>query len=116
MAGRIKKAILHTQGMFEEMKGDKDYPLWKEIAELMNGEEVLVIRSAFKAEEYVFLGLVNKEKNKEVFYKAEQDRVVGMYIHDREEFDRAWDSGNYEPDGVMCIEEKFVKIINKAEI
>lgn len=116
MAESIKKAILHTHGMFDHMKGDVDYPLWKEVAELMDGEEALVIRSAFEPKEYVFLELVNKEKNKEVFYKAEQDRVVGMYIHDREGFDRAWDSGNYEYDGVMCIDEKFVKIINKAEI
>lgn len=116
MDKHVKKAILHTQGMFDNMKGDADYPLWKEIAELMNGEEALVIRSAFKAEEYVFLSLVNEEKNKEVFYKAEQDRVVGMYINDREGFDRTWDSGNYEPDGVMCIEEKFVEIIDEADI
>lgn len=116
MAGSIKKAILHTQGMFDNMKGDKDYPLWKEVAELMDGEEALVIRSAFEPKEYVFLELVNKEKNKEVFYKAEQDRIVGMYIDDRERFDKDWDSGNYEPDGVMRIEQKFVELIDKAEI
>lgn len=116
MAGSIKKAILHTQGMFDDMKGDADYPLWKEVAELMDGEEALVFRSAFEPKEYAFLELINKEKNKEVFYKAEQDRIVGMYIDDREGFDKVWDSGNYEPDGVMYIEQKFVELIDKADI
>ena len=106
-------AILHTIGMFDDMEKDSDYHTWKEIEEIMDGEKAIVVPSEI-SNDYVFIGLLDNDKNKKIFYRKEQDSVIGMYINDREEFDRVWHSGKYDPDGALYIKQKYVEIINKS--
>lgn len=106
-------AILHTIGMFDDMEKDSDYHTWKEIEEIMDGEKAIVVPSGI-SNEYVFIGLLDNDKNKEIFYRKEQDSVIGMYINDRQEFDRAWHSGEYDPDGALYIKQKYVEMINES--
>ena len=90
--------------MFDDANArDRDYSLWQKIAEYMNGEIALVIESKACDGEYVFLGLKDENKNKELHYMMEQDSMIGVYIDDREGFDNAWDSGEYEPDGCFFL-------------
>jgi len=91
--------------MFDNMDHeDSDYPLWQRIAEYMHGETALVVESGAVDGCYVFLGLKDAAKNKELFYMMEQDNMTGVYIDDREEFDRDWDSGEYEHEGCFYLE------------
>ena len=41
----------------------------------------------------------------------EQDPMMGCYIDQREQFDLDYDSGNYCPDGVWCLEKDWVEIV-----
>lgn len=105
----IIEAKLNTLHMFEnEDKEDADYPLWKKIAEYMDGEQALVMKSSLGDGNYVFLGLKDKAKDKELHYMMEQDGMMGTYIDDREEFDKDWESGEYSPDGVFYIEPQYL--------
>lgn len=105
----IREAKLNTLHMYDNHdKNDKDYPLWQKIAEYMNGETALVIESSAIDGQYVFLGLTDAEKNKELFYMFEQDSMMGVFIDDREGFDKAWDNEQYEPDACFYIEAKFL--------
>lgn len=106
----IKEVILHTKDMFKGYDpAETDYQLWCEIAEFMDGEKALVIESYAENGKYVFLGLADKEKNQKLSYKMEQDSMMGIYINDREGFDRAWDAGEYERDESFYLEEEFLK-------
>lgn len=107
----IREAKLNTLHMYDNYdKKDKDYPLWKKIAEYMNGEIAFVLEKGFdnKKEEYLFLGLKDCEKNKELHYMMEQDSMIGCFINDRKGFDNAWDNENYEPDTCFYIEAKYL--------
>lgn len=107
----IREAKLNTLHMYDNYdKKDKDYPLWKKIAEYMNGEIAFVLEKGFdnKKEEYLFLGLKDCEKNKELHYMMEQDGMTGIFIDDREGFDQAWDNEQYEPDVCYYIESKYL--------
>lgn len=101
------KVILHAERMLEGHNSREDnYDLWKTIYELMNGETALVFRSAAEKDKYVFCGLTDNEKNKELFYLIEQDSMIGRYIEDRKSFDEAWESGEYELDGIILLDSK----------
>lgn len=105
----IRKVKLNTLDMFKnEDTIDCDYELWQKIAEFMNGETALVIESSAIDGQYVFLGLTDADKNKELFYMMEQDSMTGVFIDDREEFDKAWDSEEYEPDGCFYLEPQYL--------
>lgn len=105
----IREAKLNTLDMFKNYDTrDCDYELWQNIAEFMNGETALVIESSAVDGQYVFLGLTDVEKNKELFYMFEQDSMMGVFIDDREGFDKAWDNEQYEPDACFYIEAKFL--------
>lgn len=107
----IREAKLNTLHMYDNHdKNDKDYPLWQKIAEYMNGEIAFVLEKSFdnKKEEYLFLGLKVCEKNKELHYMMEQDSMTGVFIDDREGFDKAWDNEQYEPDTRFYIEAEFL--------
>ena len=104
----MKEVILKTAGMFDEYDPqDKDYELWKSISEHMDGEAALVMESAAKDGKYVFLGLTDREKDKELFYMIEQDSMIGRYIGGRELFEAEWEKGDYEPEGCICLEKKY---------
>lgn len=105
----IREVKLNTLDMFKnEDTRDCDYELWQKIAEFMNEEMALVIESAACDGEYVFLGLTDAEKNKELLYMMEQDSATGLFIDDREGFDKAWDSGEYEHDGCFYLEPQYL--------
>lgn len=105
----IKEAKLNTLHMFDdENRNDKDYLLWNKIARYMDGEMAFVTDSSMEPGKYIFLGLINDKKNKEVHYLMEQDSMVGVYINDREGFDKVWDRGEYDKDGVFYLEGKYV--------
>lgn len=109
MSRGIKEVKLNTLDMFKnEDTRDCDYELWQKIAESMNGETALVIESGAIDGQYVFLGLTDAEKNKELFYMMEQDSVTGVFIDDREGFDKAWDSEEYEHDGCFYLEPQYL--------
>lgn len=106
----MKEVILKTAGMFEEYDPqDKDYELWKSISEYMDGETALVMESAAKDGKYVFLDLTDREKDKELFYMIEQDSMIGRYIGARELFEAEWEKGDYEPEGCICLEKKYLE-------
>ena len=106
----MKEVILKTAGMFDEYEQqDKDYELWKSISEYMDGEVALVMESVAKDGKYVFLGLTDREKDKELFYMIEQDSMIGRYIGARELFEAEWEKGDYEPEGYICLEKKYLE-------
>lgn len=112
----IKEAKLRTAGIIdgdEELNGT-DYELWKSIETFMDGEIALVIENSEEGKrygEYVFLGLKDKEKDKELFYMMEQDSLFGAYNNDREAFNSVWESGEYEPCGYIYMGEKRLEFI-----
>lgn len=111
----LREAKLNTLYMFKnEDTRDCDYELWQKIAEFMNGEAAWVIESSACDGQYVFLGLADTEKNKELFYMMEQDSMTGVFIKDREEFDKAWDSEEYEHDGCFYLEPQYL-IFDESE-
>lgn len=105
----IREAKLNTLDMFKDCDTrDCDYELWQKIAEFMNGETALVIESSAIDGQYVFLGLTDAEKNKELFYMMEQDIMTGVFIDDREGFGKAWDGEEYEHDGCFYLEQQYL--------
>ena len=108
----IKKARLKTLDMFKDISpDDSDYQLWEKIAAYMDGEIALVIESSAEDGKYLLLALKDKEKDKELHYMMEQDSMFGLYIDDREQFDKDWDSNDYEPDGCHYLEAENVEIL-----
>lgn len=108
----IKKAKLKTINMFKDIDlDDPDYQLWEKIAAYMDGEIALVIESSAEDGKYVLLALKDKEKDKELHYMMEQDSRFGIYIDDREQFDKDWDSNDYEPDGCHYLDAENVEIL-----
>lgn len=77
----------------------EDRRLWEKIMRLMDGEIAFVHKSASNHDAYLFLGLKDKPKNKELFYLMEQDSQKGSYYNDRERFEKDWNSGKYGLDG-----------------
>ena len=116
MERKIKEAKLKNLNMLNNLPtDDPDYPLWEKISAYMDGEIAYVIESSMEDGAYVFLGLKDKEKNKEVHYMMEQDRIFGLYIDDRKEFDKDWDSGNYEPDGCQYLNPENVELLEREK-
>lgn len=108
---KIQKAKLKTLNMFKDVSpDDADYQLWKRISEYMDGETAFICKSGAIEGEYVFLGLTDKEKDKELHYMFEQDSRFGVY-DSREGFDRDWESGDYEPDGCHYLKPENVEIL-----
>lgn len=101
----MKKVILNTERLLDGCDiQDRDYELWKSIYEHMNGEIVFVTESVSEKGKYIFCGLADGEKNKELFYLIEQDSMIGRYIGDRESFEIEWGNGEYEPDGCIYLD------------
>ena len=101
----MKKVCLNTERMLDEADPqDDDYNLWKKVYEPMNGEDAFVYESPIEKGKWVFCGLVDGKKNKDLFYLIEQDSMIGRYIGDWEEFEADWESGAYEPDGCIYLD------------
>ena len=108
----IKIAKLATAHMFDENNPeDSDYELWKGIAEYMDGEDAYVVESTAMEGKYVFLGLCDGNKDKELAYMMEQDSMTGVFIDDQEGFEAAWESKEYEHEGCFCIEPKWIEAL-----
>lgn len=105
----MEKVILRTKGMLDRcaIQG-KDHELWKNIYELMDGEIAYVRKSMAEKGKYIFIGLVDGGKNKDLFYLIEQDSMIGRYIGDWEEFEADWDAGCYEMDGCIYLDLKDI--------
>ncbi len=106
----IKIAKLATAHMFDENNPeDSDYELWKGIAEYMDGEDAYVVESTAMEGKYVFLGLCDGNKDKELAYMMEQDGMTGVFIDDREGFEAAWELKEYEHEGCFCMEPQWIE-------
>lgn len=102
---KVKKIVLNTKRMLDGCDvQDGDYKLWQRIYEHMNGEAAFVMESVAEKGKYIFCGLVDDKKNKELFYLIEQDSMIGRYIEDRESFETEWEKGDYEPDGCIYLD------------
>lgn len=111
----IKKVILHTKDMYKDMDvNEPDYKLWNQISEDMDGEVAYVIKSSNEIGVYAFLGLFDRKKDKELFYKMEQDSLRGNYIGEREEFEKVWDSQEYAPEETTYLSEKHIETLPDA--
>lgn len=88
---------------------DRDYPLWEKIEKYMDGEIAFVVKNPIEKDGYVFLGLKDKLKDKELHYMMEQDSMTGSFIDDREGFEKAWKSGDYSKDECFYIDSEYVE-------
>lgn len=112
----IKKVKLKTLDMYRDVGADDaDYSLWREIAGYMDGKTAFVIESEAIEGAYVFLGLADKEQDRYLHYMFEQDSRSGVYIDSREQFDRDWDSGAYEPGGCHYLNPENVEILERED-
>lgn len=107
---KIKYAKLKTAGVFTDRTD-----LWKKIEAFMDGETAIVIKSSMNNGQYLFLGLKDKEKDKELHYMIEQDPMIGVYIDDRERFNEDWDNDKYEPDGCIYLNPENVELLESEE-
>lgn len=92
----------------------EDHELWKNIYELMDDEIAYVCKSKAEKGKYIFGGLVDGEKNKDLFYLIEQDSMIGRYIGDWEEFEADWDAGCYEMDGCIYLDAESIALIENS--
>lgn len=100
-------AILHT--CFPGL--EKDSEMWKKIYDFMDGERAYVTNAQAATDKYLFLGLKNELKNKELYWLIEQDDVIGCG-YTREEFCDLWEEGLYEGlDGCIYLEPENVEIL-----
>lgn len=116
------QAILHTGSETAEQIQTKTPELsesevenWAKVYSLMDGQVALVIPSFLSKNEYILIGLRDRERDREVHYLIEQDPEIGCYINQREEFDRDYNNGEYAPDGNFCLSENQVEIIEEME-
>lgn len=92
----MPKVILRTFNQINKVKVDElDYDLWKKIYEFMDGKEAIVVNSVSQEGVYVLIALCDENDDKELTYMFEQDSTVGVYIDERERFDRDWDNNEY---------------------
>lgn len=117
----IFRAILHTKGKTKqdiEADGNKyseeEIKIITEYMDAWDGVEVYV-GIDFSGEGYLLAGWPEESdcRVKEAIYLMEQDTVFGSYRGDREGFDKVWELGEYEPDGMMCFDKGDVEILEK---
>lgn len=111
----LAEVILRTKDMYKGQENDSGYELWNRIADFMDGEKALVIDSKARPGKFVFLGLSNPEKNKEVHYMMEQDNMIGCFIDERKRFEEEWGAGDYDPGGFLCLDPENIEPIKEGE-
>lgn len=112
----IKEVKLKTLNLINDISpDDPDYQLWKKIFAYMDGEIALASKSSTEDGLYVFLGLKDKEKDKELHYmfdfaELEQYRAIGTVKECRMAMERqtakipdTYGDG-YDRDGNMIID------------
>ena len=106
----IREVILRTSGMFDNVdKSEPDFKLWESISTFIDGERALVMKSLFFDDEYVFLALMDRNKDKELHYMLEQDSMTGCFIDDKKKFEAVWDAGEYEKNECWCIKRENIE-------
>lgn len=115
------RAILHTGGLTaERLKAmwpeapESDAQNWEKVYSMLDGQEALLVPSFFEQGEYIFIGLKDHERDKEVHYLMEQDSEVGCYIGQRADFDRDYDKGEYSRDVNFCLKSDQVEVITQG--
>ncbi len=122
---KFYEAILHTGNRTEEnirkqaaeehwigSLEEKDIQNYIDLGKYFDGCQVAVA-DALGGEGYA-LGFWNEKddaKIKEAFYLMEQDDYFGCFVGDREGFDAAWKSGEYEPGGTTHFSKEEVEVI-----
>lgn len=115
MKFKVSKAILHTKGLESQYESEvtpNEIAVYRQIFDMMDGQEGLVLQCD---QGYYFAGLTDEIKSKELCYIMEQDPVMGCYINQREEFNRAYDAGEYYQDAAFCLPMKAVEIIDDVD-
>lgn len=107
MLREVKLKTLHMYDDYDPKQ--KDYLLWKKVAEYMDGEIALILDKGSACEDgYLFLALRDQVKDKELHYMMEQDSTIGCFINDRDGFDHAWDSENYDTGSCFYLEPQYL--------
>jgi hypothetical protein len=116
---KLVEAILHTGGKTAAQihseapeLSDSEIQNILKINGALDGQKALVMPSP-EGDEYWFVGLVNEKLGKEVCYLMEQDPEFGCFIDQREEFDRAYDDGDYAPDFIYTLTKDRVEITHE---
>lgn len=116
----LVQGILHTGGLTaERLKAmwpeapENDAQNWEKVYSMLDGQEALLVPSFLEKGEFIFIGLRDHERDKEVSYLMEQDSEVGCYINQREEFDRDYNSGDYSRDVQFCLKSDQVEVIEE---
>lgn len=115
---KLYDAVLHSgENTPEKIRSESDFPLSAEDVEniqkfnrAIEGIKAIVIPFG---EEYHIAACSEIEKIKEACYIMEQDSLFGAYINQREEFEKDWESGNY--DVSMAFSKDQVEIIAEAK-
>ena len=114
---KLFEVILHTSGKTADQihaespeLSDPEIQIVLKMNALMDGQKAIVMPNP-KNTEYWLAGMEDKKVDKEVSYLMEQDPLFGCFINQREEFDRAYDSGDYAPDFIHVIEKNQAEII-----
>lgn len=117
MGNKLQRAILHTTGKYSE-EDLKEYTpdqqkVVKAYMEAWDGVHVTV--SNFLEGEYSVVGWPpeEEEKAKEAIYQMEQDSMYGTYIDDREQFEKDWAAGEWEPSGSIVFPPEMVEILGE---
>lgn len=125
---KLYKAILHTAGKTDKQIQDKELTLLspKELAltkrmyEAWDGVKCLVANNPFGTDDnqYIYINylyLENRAKAKDAIYLMEQDAMFGAYINRREDFDRDYDAGDYDPGGSIVFDSDEVEILGELQ-
>ena len=119
---KLIQGILHTSSLTAERlktmwpeSPESDVRNWGKAYSMLDGQEALLIPSWYEKDEFIFVGLKDHERDKEVAYLMEQDSEVGCYIDQREDFDRDYDSGNYSRDVQFCLKSDQVEVITQSD-
>lgn len=119
---KVYKAVLHTGGKTDEQikvfcgmsVSQEEIDLMRKTYDAFDGLECFVTDSPFNDGGYSYLGRATKEqadKEKEAVYLMEQDALFGSYVDERDNFDRDWDAGNYDFQGVWTFLKEDVEIL-----
>lgn len=106
------KAKLNTLHMYDDVDAqEEDLQLHRGIAEFMHGEVAIVSTVPDGSSAYHLICLTDEKKDKELAYRMEQDSTTGRFIDNREEFEKVYDSGEYDREGWLALWSEHVTIL-----
>ena len=123
----IYKGVLRTSGKTDEQIKEsfnnefgsitqEEMNDYKKMMDIVDGLEVFVTDSFYGGDSYSLVSWVEKDNDKwkEFVYLAEQDSMFGTYVDEREQFDKDWDTEEYEPNGSLVFNKDDVEILEKV--